>query len=174
MTTNDPPAPTTPSSPITWGGLAPADVEAVRRAAAEDHPGVITLIQDLVRIPSRGGLDDYRPVLDRISTWLGDHDLPTRQLHDPTRQLLGITCDVAGAWPGPHYVLDACADTAPFGDEISWRHPPTSAVIEDGWLYGRGAADSKAAIAIFAHLAARLRHQTERMHGTLTVLFDAD
>jgi succinyl-diaminopimelate desuccinylase len=151
-----------------------AVAEAVRRAAAEDHPGVVTLIQDLVRVPSRGGIDDDEPVLDLIAGWLSARDLSARQLHDHAGRLVGIACDVTGARPGPHYVLDACADTAPFGDENAWRHPPTSATIEDGWLYGRGAADSKAAIAVFAHLAARLHTQTRHLHGTLTTLFDAD
>jgi succinyl-diaminopimelate desuccinylase len=174
MTSHHSPTPTTPSSPATRNTLTPADIEAIRLAAAEDHPSVVALLQDLVRIPSRGGIDDYRPVLELIGAWLGDRGLPVRQLHDPGGQVVGIACDITGASPGPHYVLDACADTAPFGDESAWRYPPTSAVIEDGWLHGRGSADSKAAIAVFAHLAARLHHQTERLHGTLTVLFDAD
>jgi succinyl-diaminopimelate desuccinylase len=50
----------------------------------------------------------------------------------------------------------------------------TSAVIENGWLFGRGTADSKAAVAIFAHIAARLREQASELHGTLTLLYDAD
>jgi succinyl-diaminopimelate desuccinylase len=71
-------------------------------------------------------------------------------------------------------VLDACLDTAPFGDASSWKHAPTSGVIDDGWLYGRGAADSKAAIAIFMHLAAHVQETTPQLHGSLTLLFDAD
>jgi len=47
-------------------------------------------------------------------------------------------------------------------------------VIESGWLYGRGAADSKAAVAIFAHLAVRLRREADHLDGSLSVLFDAD
>jgi succinyl-diaminopimelate desuccinylase len=71
-------------------------------------------------------------------------------------------------------VLDACLDTAPFGDPSLWRHPPTSGVIEDGWLHGRGSSDSKTAVAIFAHIAARLLSQANDLYGTLTLLFDVD
>jgi succinyl-diaminopimelate desuccinylase len=65
-------------------------------------------------------------------------------------------------------------DTAPFGDIAAWRHPPTSGTIEDGWLYGRDAADSKAAIAIFLHLAMQVKIESSKLAGTLTLLFDAD
>jgi succinyl-diaminopimelate desuccinylase len=56
--------------------------------------------------------------------------------------------------PALTYCLDACLDTAPFGDLIAWDHPPTEPHIVDGWLQGRGAADCKIAVAIFSHLAA--------------------
>jgi succinyl-diaminopimelate desuccinylase len=127
-----------------------------------------------VSLPSRGGIDDYTPVLALLAGWFASRGLASRQLTDPTGRPVGVVCDVEGGTPGPRYVLDACADTAPFGDVEAWRHAPTSGVIEDGWLYGRGAGDSKAAVAIFAHLAARLQRQAAQLRGSLTVLFDVD
>ena len=81
-----------------------------------------------------------------------------------------------GRDPVPRWVLDACVDTAPFGDLDRWAHPPTSGTIADGWLHGRGAADSKVGVAIFCHVAARLADDgdRERMKGSLVVLLDAD
>src|SRR5262249_17056371 len=72
------------------------------------------------------------------------------------------------------YVLDACLDTAPFGDEAAWAHPPTSGEIADGWLHGRGSSDSKAGAAIFAHIAARLRDTAGGFSGSVVLLFDVD
>jgi succinyl-diaminopimelate desuccinylase len=150
-------------------------VKTTDRCATEDYDSVVSLIQQLVRIPSRGGLDPYEPILDVIRTWLTDRGLTARLLIEKTTgRTVGVVCDVPGAHPGPRYVLDACADTAPFGDPAAWRHSPTSGVIEDGWLYGRGAADSKAAIAIFMHIAVRIHHQAARLRGILTLLFDVD
>ncbi len=143
--------------------------------AEADHDGIISLIQELVRIPTRGGIDPYDGIIDHVSCWLGDHSLPTRQLRDKDAgRPVAVVCDITGKYPGPRYVLDACLDTAPFGDPTAWRHSPTSAAIESGWLYGRGAADSKAAIAIFMHIASHLREHVDQMHGALTLLFDAD
>ena len=43
-----------------------------------------------------------------------------------------MVCEITGGRAGPRYVLDACLDTAPFGDEAAWTHPPTSGVIDGG------------------------------------------
>jgi succinyl-diaminopimelate desuccinylase len=147
----------------------------VGRYAEDDSASVVSLIEQLVRTPSRGGLDSYAPVLDLVRRWLENRGLAARLLRDTaTGTTVGVVCDVPGTNPGPRYVLDACIDTAPFGELSAWRYPPTAAVIEDGWLFGRGAADSKAAVAIFVHIASRLQHQADRLHGKLTLLFDAD
>lgn len=148
-------------------------VEAAIVAAREDHESVIGLTRDLVRIPSRGGIDPYEPVIDRVRGWLTRHGLPATVLTDGSA-VVGVTCEIAGSRPGPRWVLDACLDTAPFGDERAWTHPPTSAVVEDGWLWGRGAADSKCGAAIFCHVAARLAAIADRWRGSLVLLFDVD
>jgi succinyl-diaminopimelate desuccinylase len=143
--------------------------------AHADHKSVISLIQNLVRIPTRAGLDPYDEIIDCVSKWLKHQSIAARQLRDQTTgRAVALVCDIEGEHPGPRYVLDACLDTAPFGDPTAWRHAPTSGTIEDGWLYGRGAADSKAAIAIFMHLAKHIHEHVAQLRGTLTLLFDAD
>jgi succinyl-diaminopimelate desuccinylase len=101
-------------------------------------------------------------------------NLPTTVLKGKTGATVGLTCEVKGTHSGPRWVLDACLDTAPYGDEYTWTHPPTSAVIDNGWLYGRGSADSKSGAAIFCHIAVRLNAITDQLHGSLALLFDVD
>lgn len=134
----------------------------------------MALTRDLVRIPSRGGIDPYQPVLDCMASWLTGHGLSCQRLTGPDGATVALACEVRGAGQGPRYVLDACLDTAPFGDESAWTYPPTSAEISGGWLHGRGTADSKAGAAIFAHVAARLQDKAIRLHGTVVLLFDVD
>jgi hypothetical protein len=112
------------------------------RAAREDHDSVVELTRRLVQIPSRGGLDPYEPVLACMSAWLGQRGLDCRQLAGPGGETVALTCEVPGARPGPRVVLDACLDTAPFGDEAAWTYPPASGQITGGWLHGRGSSDS--------------------------------
>jgi succinyl-diaminopimelate desuccinylase len=54
----------------------------------------------------------------------------------------------------PHLTFAGHTDVVPPGDEAAWTHPPFSADIDKGMLYGRGATDMKGAIASF--LAATL------------------
>ncbi len=148
---------------------------SVRDLAEADHQSVISMIQELVQIPSRGGLDPYDAIIDHLVQGFANIGLSTRQLKDKqSGRTVGLVCDIPGGHAGPRYVLDACLDTAPFGNPHAWRYPPTSATVVDGWLYGRGAADSKAAIAIFMHLAGHVHTHADELHGSLTLLFDAD
>jgi succinyl-diaminopimelate desuccinylase len=144
------------------------------QAAREDHAAVVKLTRELVRVPSRGGIDSYDPVLECMAAWLGGHGLGCRRLAGPAGTTVALTCEVKGGRPGPRYVLDACLDTAPFGDEAAWTYPPASGEITGGWLHGRGSSDSKAGAAIFAHVAARLQDVAGGFGGSVVLLFDVD
>lgn len=143
-------------------------------AAREDHGSVVKLTRELIRIPSRAGTDPYGPVLECMSAWLAGQGLTPRRLCMPGGETAALVCEVTGGRPGPRYVLDACLDTAPFGDEAAWTYPPASGEIHGGWLHGRGACDSKAGAAIFAHVAARHRLISDQLAGSLVLLLDVD
>ena len=55
-------------------------------AAREDQDSVVKLTRELVRIPSRGGVDPYDQVLDYMSAWLGEHGLACRRLTGPAER----------------------------------------------------------------------------------------
>ncbi|MFE0043680.1 M20 family metallopeptidase [Streptomyces albireticuli] len=135
---------------------------------------VVELAQELIRRPSRGGIDNYGPVLAVLEDWLAAHELPHRRLHDATGVLVGLLVEIPGGRPGSWWTLDACVDTAPYGDETAWSFPPASGDIVDGWLHGRGAADSKLAAAMFCHIAADLAPRAADLTGGLAVLLDVD
>ncbi|WP_109481562.1 M20 family metallopeptidase [Paraburkholderia sp. C35] len=140
-----------------------------------DTASIVDLLTALVRVPSRGRIDARTPVLACIEAWLDAHDVRSRRIVSATGEPLALHVAIrGGAGAGPHYLLNATLDTAGFGDEATWTWPPLSAHIENGWLYGRGSADSKAAVAIFAHLAAAFSQRAAALEGTLGVLFDLD
>jgi len=146
----------------------------LRAVALEDHASMVEVTRDLVRIPSRGGIDPYDPVLDCMASWLDARGLESRRLSGPGGATVALVCEVTGAATGPRYVLDACLDTAPFGDESAWRQSPTSGMTADGWLHGRGSSDSKAGAAIFAHVVARLKSAASEWAGSVVLLLDVD
>ena len=151
---------------------------------SDETDSIVTLTAQLVKIPAQGGIDQPRPMLQAISAWLTDRGVNHRlllatpaagastaaALPDP----VAVVIEIQGALPGPTYCFDACVDTAPAGNLASWTKPPFAALIEDGWLYGRGAADSKVAVSILCHLALEFQKRREQMHGKLTILLDGD
>ncbi|AZQ39412.1 M20 family peptidase [Streptomyces cyaneochromogenes] len=138
------------------------------------HADVIDLAQRLIRRPSRAGIDDYGPVLGVLEDWLAGHGLPYRRLHGGKGDTVGLLIEVAGGRPGPWWALDACVDTAPYGDETAWSFAPDCGEVVDGWLRGRGAADSKLAAAMFCGIAAELHGRADTLRGGLAVLLDVD
>ena len=49
------------------------------QAAGEDFADVVKLTRELVRVPSRGGIDSYDPVLETMAVWLAEHGLACRR-----------------------------------------------------------------------------------------------
>jgi succinyl-diaminopimelate desuccinylase len=153
----------------------PAVIARIQRQALIDAPYVTAFAQELIRTPSRGGIDDPEPILALVENWLRDNELPHRRLHTSEGAPAAVVIEIVGSRPGPTWVLDACLDTAPFGDETAWSFPPTAGdVSPHGMLRGRGAADSKTAAAMFCHLAAPISRQHLDLAGTLVVLLDVD
>jgi acetylornithine deacetylase len=65
---------------------------------------------------------------------------------------------LAGSGRG-RLMLNAHVDTAPITDPEAWTHPPYGAVVEGDRLYGRGALDDKAGIAMMMLLAEVFRDE---------------
>src|SRR5262249_4524365 len=126
-------------------------------AAGDLQASIPDLLAQLVRIPSRAGVDSCDKIVAFVADWLRRHDVPCRALIGRDGRPVGITGQIGVAAERGVYVLNATADTVGFGDLRAWTTAPTSAQIADGWLYGRGSADTKAGIAIFCHLSAAFR-----------------
>jgi len=171
--------------------VQPRGDHAMTGAGDQTAASIVELLVRLVRIPSRGGIDANLPVLECIEQWFDAHagTVPRTRIVSSSGAPLGLYAQIAGTAAGhraadaqknagapaaPYYILNATLDTAGFGDPQNWTHPPLSAQIVDGWLYGRGAADSKAGVALFAHLLAALAQRTHEFTGRLGVLFDLD
>lgn len=75
---------------------------------------------------------------------------------------------------GPHLMFAGHTDVVPPGNEADWKHPPFSAAIEDGVLYGRGAVDMKGGIACFVAAVARYVEKNETLKGNISFLITGD
>jgi succinyl-diaminopimelate desuccinylase len=74
----------------------------------------------------------------------------------------------------PNFCFAGHTDVVPVGDLSGWTVDPFGAQIIDGNLYGRGAADMKAAIACFAAAAARFSNGQKDFGGSISLLITGD
>ncbi|HEX9158975.1 MAG TPA: succinyl-diaminopimelate desuccinylase [Rhizomicrobium sp.] len=72
----------------------------------------------------------------------------------------------------PNFCFAGHSDVVPPGDTSLWRADPFAAEIRDGFLYGRGAADMKSAVAAF--VAAASRHGRTPLRGSISLLITGD
>lgn len=143
-------------------------------ALASLSHSLVDFTKELVRVPSRSGIDSYAPVLGLIQRWLGSHGIRTEILCLPNGEQIALMANIGSPARGPTYLLNAPADTADFGDESAWSCDPLAGIVRDGWLFGRGSADCKAGVSIFCHIAAALKPAADQLRGSVTLIFDAE
>jgi succinyl-diaminopimelate desuccinylase len=75
---------------------------------------------------------------------------------------------------GPHLMIAGHTDVVPVGDEAAWTHPPFSATVAHGEMYGRGAVDMKGGIACFVAALARHIEKDGGPKGSVSLLVTGD
>jgi len=76
---------------------------------------------------------------------------------------------------GKHFCFAGHSDVVPVGDLSSWTIGPFSAELSAGYLFGRGAADMKGAIAAFTEASARFIAKRGRdFGGSISLLITGD
>lgn len=73
----------------------------------------------------------------------------------------------------PCFAYAGHTDVVPTGPADRWRHPPFAAEIDDGALWGRGAADMKSGIAAFIAASARAI-RAGSVTGSISLLITGD
>jgi succinyl-diaminopimelate desuccinylase len=74
----------------------------------------------------------------------------------------------------PHLNFAGHVDVVPPGELNSWKYPPFSGHIEDGFLYSRGAEDMKGAVIASIVAGINYFHETMDSNGTLSYLITGD
>ncbi len=98
---------------------------------------------------------------------------------------LGFTCEqvnfgeVSNLWArnatrDPLFAFAGHTDVVPTGPESQWSSPPFEPLVRDGFLYGRGAADMKGAIAAFVTACERFFGKHSGSRGAVAFLITSD
>ncbi|MFH1084171.1 MAG: YgeY family selenium metabolism-linked hydrolase [Chloroflexota bacterium] len=128
-------------------------------AACISRPALEALAQALVRLPSRSGQE--AAIAQCVAAEMRRIGLEVRT--DPMGNVIGRL----GPGSGRKLLYDAHLDTVDIGDPSQWQRPPFGGVVEDGILYGRGACDTKGAIAAMLAAAQALVECGVALHGDL-------
>lgn len=140
----------------------PAVREQIWRRLELRHQDMISLCQRLVRTPSVNGEHPEEAIAAEIASALRavgvTPEMPT--FAD------GRPCVVASVGQGEYGMLFVGhMDTVAVGDETNWTFDPFGAEIAGSRLYGRGACDNKAGIAIAVQVLGVLRELEDQIDG---------
>ena len=144
---------------------------AVRRVL----PSVRSDLERLVRIPSvsadPAAAAHLRASAGEVAAMLRRAGLPEVEVLTVEGGLPAVLGRRPGPPGAPTVLLYAHHDVQPAGDRAAWDSDPFEPQVRRGRLYGRGAADDKAGIAV--HLAA-LRAHGDRLPVGVTVLVEGE
>lgn len=130
--------------------------------------------------------DDYRSLQALVSSYLAEEgfaleswEIDAAELEtfpgsgvDPGREMARMPVVVgqrAGTGQGRSLILNGHYDVVPAGMVENWRHDPFGGEVEDGRVYGRGAADMKGGIAAMLVALRCIRKAGLALAGDLTV-----
>jgi succinyl-diaminopimelate desuccinylase len=118
---------------------------------------VVTLLRELIKIPSENPPGDERAIAAFIMSFLKTHGYrPRRVAYAPGRDNVILTAGKIKT--GKRILLSPHIDTVPAGQ--GWKHGPFEAVVEKGKVYGRGAADCKINVAVSLEILAQLAERS--------------
>ena len=119
------------------------------RLPDEVHAEALELLRAMLRIDTTNPPGNERAAAELLADWLSDRGLEPKLLDSaPGRTNLVCRLDGTGDAGGP-LLLNGHLDVVSAEPEC-WSHPPFSADVADGWIWGRGALDMKSMVAMSA------------------------
>jgi acetylornithine deacetylase len=153
-----------------------------RALQALDTGACVRLAQDLIRVPSVTGTE--RAAQDLVALTLEEAGLEVDRFEADVNQLKAhprfpgmeverteavLVAGLLGDKGERSLILNGHVDVVPLGDRQAWHASPWSAHIQAGRLYGRGACDMKAGLAVAISAAGALKKSGLPLRGRLIV-----
>ena len=118
----------------------------INREVARNRDRIISLAQDLIRIPSfSGDTEGLSGVAARIAPEMKGMGFSV-ELPEAEKGLTNVVGRFRGSETAPCILFNGHTDVVPVADEGDWHMPPFGAEISDGRIYGRGACDMKGGV----------------------------
>lgn len=121
--------------------------------------GLVSLLSELVHIPSPNPPGDSLAIAAYIRDWLRDAGCTVQTFAPPNKpEALSVVATVGTG--SPAIMMHAHIDTVPVAQDEAgrWSVDPYAAVIKDNRLYGKGSVDDKAPLAAMMQIMADSAH----------------
>ncbi|KAF1079813.1 MAG: hypothetical protein GQF41_3930 [Candidatus Rifleibacterium amylolyticum] len=144
------------------------DENKIHKIIDELSTDYLSFLQELIRCPSP--LTDVESCMSLVYNRMQKLELSPTQYRYTDKDSGFVFPSLVGHLPGSGeftFVLNAHIDTAPVESPDTWLHHPYSATISENRLYGRGAVDDKAGVAMLLLLADTFRRLAEPLPSTL-------
>lgn len=139
--------------------------EAIRNTAPGLHQSMIDFAQKLVRARSDTGHEkEVAELIMAECQTLGYDEV----IQDTTGNIIAI---LHGDGSGKNLMFNCHMDQVDPGDLDAWEYPPFGGEIHDGYLHGRGASDTKGAIATQVYAGALLKKMDLHLKGDCIFTF---
>lgn len=136
---------------------------------AELHDEALELFRALLRVDTTNPPGREQAAAELLAESLHQDGIEPRLLSS-AKDRTSLVARLKGTGELPPLMLTGHLDVVP-AEPARWKHPPFGAVVEDGWLYGRGAVDMKNMVAMSAMVLKALRR--ERVTLKRDVIFAA-
>ncbi len=132
---------------------------------------VVELLQELIRFDTTNPPGNERACIEFIRAQLEDAGCETQvYARDPERP--NLVSRIAGG-PAPPLLLQGHVDVVTTGGQ-SWTQPPFEGLLEDGYLWGRGALDMKGGVAMLVNAFLRAQREHVELPGDLVLVVLSD
>lgn len=136
-------------------------------------PNAVELARALIRVDTSNPPGRETSCAMVLRDWLAGHGVEAELTGpDPDRQNLVAT--VEGRGGGPSLALCGHLDVVPAGELDAWSHPPFAGVLDEGFIWGRGAVDMKAQVATRAAALVAMVQAGVTPRGTVRLIAQAD
>jgi acetylornithine deacetylase/succinyl-diaminopimelate desuccinylase-like protein len=132
---------------------------------------VTELLQELIRFDTTNPPGNEAACIDFLRAQLDEVGCET-ETYEQAPGRPNLVSRLAGG-DSPPLLLQGHVDVVTT-DRQHWKHPPFAAVLEDGYVWGRGALDMKAGVAMLVHAFLRAKRERVQLPGDLMLLVLSD
>jgi len=148
--------------------------EQIKRATDSRRDEIIDFTKELIRTPSENPGGNEAEVGKIVVEKLKELGITDIQVLEKNPGRPNVLAKLHGFQKEPVLMLNAHIDTKPVGERDPWSVDPFSGTIRNGEMYGRGAADMKAAAAAMIIAASIIKESGLLQKGTVLLAMTAD